>query len=121
MTHEYTCLLGGHVATGAGVEATAIAWAHDTILAIGSDASVRGISRGDSAFVDLDGAWVVAVDANGDPVGMDASTLAVGGPADLAVVRLHAGGPMKVMAVVRHGHVIAGALSSIAGPDIDLR
>ncbi len=70
MTHEYVIGLGGIVAPYAGdavpgEPATAIAWAADRILAIGSDADVRSISRGDSIFLDLAGCVVTPLP--GDP------------------------------------------------------
>lgn len=73
MTHEYTLLMGGHVILGdVRAGATAIAWAGDTLLAIGGDEGVRGISRGDSHLHELGGAWVVGA----------SGTLEVGAPAD---------------------------------------
>jgi hypothetical protein len=60
VTHEYVIGLGGLIAadpTGDGTP-TAIAWAADRILAIGPDARVRAISRGDSVFLDLAGCSV---------------------------------------------------------------
>ncbi len=77
MTHEYTIATGGRVVTPAGQPtATAIAWAADTILATGTDAEVRALSRGDSTFLDLAGAVVTATTPAGAP-------LATGDPADL--------------------------------------
>ncbi len=61
MTHEYTVATGGTVlAAGdpADVPPTAIAWAADRVLAVGSDADVRAISRGDSTFLAMDGCAV---------------------------------------------------------------
>ncbi|HEY5629123.1 MAG TPA: hypothetical protein VIR16_06400, partial [Candidatus Limnocylindrales bacterium] len=60
MTHEYTILLGGRVhvtpalpgagdrpeAWGQASGPTAIAWADGTVLAVGTDAAVRSMSRG---------------------------------------------------------------------------
>ncbi len=44
MTHFYTLLLGGTVVTGGDEpDVTAIAWAEDTILALGSDDDVRAV------------------------------------------------------------------------------
>ena len=61
MTHEYTVATGGLVlGGGTGAKATALAWAEDTILAVGDDATVRAVSRGDSTFVDLAGRAVSA-------------------------------------------------------------
>lgn len=114
MTHEYTILLGGTVRTTPGrphttdlseaPEApfpTAIAWAHDTILAVGTDAEVRSISRGDSRFVELHGARVVPV----------AGTLEPGAAADLDVLAPDpATGSQRVIAVIRRGQVVDGRL-----------
>jgi hypothetical protein len=115
VTHEYTILLGGRVhATpsmpGAGGPAraswqaprpTAIAWADDTVLAVGSDAAVRSISRGDSRFIDLHGAHVVPL----------AETLEPGAPADFEIRAAGpASGTLRVVAVVRAGQVVDGAL-----------
>lgn len=109
MTHEYTLLVGGVVIAGGGLpDASAIALAHDTVLLIGSDEDVRGISRGDSHVVDLGGRFVAPLGAT------PAATLEVGGPADLAVFssdpRLADSPPVPV-AVVRAGHVVEGSLS----------
>ena len=41
--------------------ATAIAWAADRVLAVGTDDAVRSISRGDSTFLDLGGCVVTAI------------------------------------------------------------
>lgn len=65
MTHEYIIALGGRVHALRDAEAdvepaSAIAWAADLVLAVGSDEVVRGISRGDSIFLDLDGCVVTA-------------------------------------------------------------
>ena len=98
MTHEYTILTGAIVLPGGGVAACdAIAWAHGTVLALGSEAEVRAISRGDSHFLAYPGAFVV-------PLG---ETLEEGGPADLMVLasdpRSVAGGGVPI-AVIRGGH-----------------
>lgn len=90
MTHEYIIALGGRVHTlavaDAGIEgdadtqpASAIAWAADHVLAVGPDEVVRGISRGDSIFLDLDGCVVTAAAATAPP------GLEVGSPADLDI------------------------------------
>jgi hypothetical protein len=82
MTHEYTIATGGVIAgtpTGPGIQpATAIAWAADTVLAVGTDAEMRALSRGDSIFLDLAGATICATRPVGGP-------LATGDPADLDV------------------------------------
>ena len=122
MTHEYTLLVGGTVIAGGGAPvATAIAWADDTVLAIGTDEEVRAISRGDSHLVDLQGAWVVPL----------ASVLEMGGRADLAVFP-HDPGPWPApdpetqlaeaqltgaLSVIRAGRVVAGALPGLDGHD----
>jgi len=109
VTHEYTLLTGGHIVLGGGLpDATAIAWAADTILAIGSDEEVRAMSRGDSRFVDLGGAMVRPA--------TDGARLEVGGPADLAI---EAPSPNergdRALVIVRGGRVVAGSLSDLAG------
>jgi hypothetical protein len=60
VTHEYVIGLRGIVGPSAPAagEATAIAWAADRVLAVGADADVRSISRGDSIFLDLAGCTV---------------------------------------------------------------
>ena len=50
VTHLYTLLLGGTVITSPGQpDVSAIAWAADTVIALGSDDNVRAASRGDSS------------------------------------------------------------------------
>lgn len=93
MTHEYTIATGGTVLASAesgGRRATAIAWAADTVLAVGTDAEMRALSRGDSTFLDLAGATVSATDPVGGP-------LATGHPADLD---LHAADGTLIVQVV---------------------
>ncbi len=107
MTHEYTILIGGVVIPGGSSRTcTAIAWAADTILALGSDEVVLGISRGDSAVVRLEGLVVTPL-ADGD-------VLEVGGPADFAVLAAGAryadGAPV---AVIRGGHIAEGELPGL--------
>lgn len=62
MTHEYVIAQGGSIVgaahPSAGPRSTAIAWAADRILAVGSDEVVRAISRGDSIFLELGGCAV---------------------------------------------------------------
>lgn len=61
MTHEYVIAPGG-IVPGAveptGATPTAVAWAADRVLAVGSGEAVRAISRGDSTFLDLAGCAV---------------------------------------------------------------
>jgi len=57
VTHEYTILYDATVLTGGEgcPRAMALAWAADTLLAVGDTATVRAISRGDSRFIALPG------------------------------------------------------------------
>jgi hypothetical protein len=68
VTHEYTIAVGGRIGPlGLGrteVRDTAIAWAADSVLAVGSDDAVSSISRGDSTFLDLGGSLVTALPAD---------------------------------------------------------
>jgi predicted amidohydrolase YtcJ len=112
MTHEYTLLVGGVVLPGAdGPDATAIAWAGDTVLAIGSDAEVRAISRGDSHVVDLRGTAVIPVAGDAEASWPTVGRLEVGGPADLAILEDDPRrARLRVRAVVRAGHVVQGSM-----------
>ena len=60
MTHEYVIALHGHIEPdpGGGSEETALAWAAESVIAVGPDDVVRAISRGDSTFLDLCGCVV---------------------------------------------------------------
>ncbi len=114
MTHEYTILVGGTVLPGDRADdAAAIAWAAGTVLAIGTEAEVRAISRGDSRVVEVRGCFVV-------PTG---APLQVGAPADLAVLggdpRTLGPSPSTV-AVVAAGRLVAGRLPELdRGDDVD--
>jgi hypothetical protein len=119
LSHEYTLLLGGTVLRGGGgPDASAIAWAADTVLAIGSDEEVRAISRGDSRMIDLAGATVIPVAETDTPSWPTDAALEVGGKANLAVLRddprLEAARPpgsaASPLAVIRAGRVVSGAL-----------
>lgn len=110
MTHEYALLVGGTVITGGGEpDCEAIAWAEDTILALGSEAEVRAISRGDSHVMAIPGAFVR---------GARAARLEVGGAADLDMFDADprgeaegvSGTPAEPRAVIRAGRVVAGEL-----------
>src|SRR5215203_7195488 len=88
MTHRYTILIRGRIIPGGDEpEVSAIAWAADTLIALGSDDIVLGASRGDSYMIDLQGATVVALDEGQDVVWPSEATLEVGGPADLMVLQ----------------------------------
>ena len=144
MTHQYTLLVGGIVIPGGGApDATAIAWAGDTILAIGTDDEVRAISRGDSHLFGLGGACVSPLEPGPDTASPTGAPLEIGVRADLAVLdrdpRLSdTGAPAtprpRTLAVVRGGRVVAGALPggsehdshedaahAAGGPGTDLR
>jgi predicted amidohydrolase YtcJ len=120
VTHEYTLLVGGTIIPGgAERDATAIAWAEGTVLAIGSDDEVRAISRGDSAMLELNGATVIPLAPGAAAAWPVDAALEVGGPADLAVLRAdpRRGATLSVLALVRAGHVVAGTLPGLAaGP-----
>jgi predicted amidohydrolase YtcJ len=118
VTHEYTLLVGGVILPGGDApEASAIAWAGSTVLAIGSDAEVRAISRGDSHFVDLRGAWVIPLAPGGEPEWPARGMLEVGGGADMAVLD---GDPrrvgLQVRAVIRAGRVVTASSRADAQP-----
>ena len=127
MTHLYTLLIGGTVISGGGgPDATAIAWAEDTILAIGREEDVRAISRGDSHVVDLQGAFVAPLALDVDAGWTSTGSLEVGGRADLAVLprdpRLPVGDSeetqaVEPLAVVRGGRVVAGSLPGVHAHD----
>lgn len=117
MTHRYTLLVGGTVISGRDEpDSSAIAWAVDTVIALGSDDDVRRTSRGDSHVIDLRGASVVALGEGPDVLWPAEARLEVGGRADLAVLesdprRLDSSaGPLSVIALVRGGRVVAGML-----------
>lgn len=117
MTHLYTILLGGNVIPDRDEPpVSAIAWAGDTVIGLGSDDEMRALSRGDSWFVELGGASVVPL-GDGDPAWPVEATLEIGGQADLAVLAtdprdLHSGAwdrPVAI-ALVRGGRLVAGSL-----------
>ena len=122
MTHEYTLLLGGTVITGrSGPDVAAIAWAADTVLALGTEMEVRSISRGDSHVVRIPGRFVAPLAAGAGGAWPADATLELGGPADLVVldrdprVAADDGGsdggdsqPVQVVAIVRAGRVETG-------------
>jgi hypothetical protein len=70
VTHEYVIALGGRIRVSphevpGQTPATAIAWAADRVLAIGSDDAVSAMSRGDSIFLDIAGCLVTAAPDEG--------------------------------------------------------
>ena len=117
VTHRYTILVGGTVIPGHDAPAvTAIAWAGDTVIGLGSDDELRGLSRGDSWFVDLAGATVAPLGV-GDAIWPVDSMLEVGGRADLAILvgdprvrGIEPGERPVVVALVRDGRVVTGRL-----------
>ena len=118
MTHRYTLLVGGTVISGPDHPvASAIAWAEDTVIGLGSDDEVRGMSRGDSHVIDLGGASVVALAEGRGPCWPVDATLEVGGRADLAVLArdpregdLSRVRQLSALAIIRGGRVVAGEL-----------
>ena len=110
MTHLYTVLHRGTVLCSGEVPASAICWAADIVLAIGTDAEVSAITRGDSEFCDLRGAFVIPLAADAEPRWPVEATLEVGGPADLAILDGDPRqAPLSVRAIVRGGRLVAGA------------
>jgi predicted amidohydrolase YtcJ len=99
MTHEYTLLLGAIVLPGGGQPpCEALAWAAGTILALGTEAEIQAISRGDSVVLAFPGAFVAPLD----------EPLDVGTAADLLVYERdpRQGDPGEPQAVIRGGHVV---------------
>ena len=129
MTHEYTLLLGGQVLGAPNhPRASAIAWAEGTVIAIGSDEEVRGISRGDSAMVDLRGATVIPLGTGIGAAWPADAELEIGAPADLAILARDprsrrargerpAKVPLEASALIRRGHVVSGSLPGIRAHD----
>jgi hypothetical protein len=107
VTHEYTILTGGIVLTAVdGCAApSAVAWALDTILAVGSDEAVLAISRGDSRVADLHGAVALP--------GPGLRTLEPGDQADLTIRDPRTG---NVLAEVRAGLVVSGEIAGLGAP-----
>jgi predicted amidohydrolase YtcJ len=99
VTHEYTLLFGATVLPGGGEPACeALAWAAGTILALGTEAEIQAVSRGDSHVMTFPGTFVVPLEA----------LLEVGGAADLVVYEQdprqgHTGDPV---AILRAGHIV---------------
>jgi predicted amidohydrolase YtcJ len=113
MTHEYTLLVGGTVLPGAGRPAvSAMAWALGTLLVVGTDAQVLGVSRGDSLRVELHGEFVVPIGPADAASWPPAGTLEIGDPADFAVLLddPRVAPAPRVAWIVRGGHVVRGTL-----------
>jgi len=118
VTHRYTLLLRGTVIPGHDQPAVAaVAWADDTVIALGSGDDVRSMSRGDSQVIDLEGASVVPLGDGLDAIWPVDATLEVGGRADLAVLESDPRQPdatirqrLQALALVRGGRVVAGRL-----------
>ncbi len=104
MTHEYTLLVNAVVLPGGDAPpCAALAWAEDTILALGTTEEVDAVSRGDSARFDLRGVFVL-------PAG---APLEIGASASLDVLDRDprvAGATPRLLASVRDGRVTAGSL-----------
>ena len=128
MTHRYTLLIRGTVISGRNEpDVSAIAWAEDTVIALGSDDDVRGISHGDSHVIDLGGASVVPLGAGADACWPSDARLEIGGRADLAVLAsdprsldARARKRLSALALVRGGRVVAGRLPKPAGVGHDI-
>jgi len=91
VTHEYVIATGGIVLPrrgGTDQPATALAWAADRVLAVGSDAMVRAISRGDSMFLDLRGCAVTTAPLDQSRAEALARALVAAGHGDALVERL---------------------------------
>jgi len=99
VTHEYTLLFGATVLPGNGEPACeALAWAGGTILALGTEAEIHAVSRGDSHVMTFPGAFVVPLE----------QPLEVGGAADLVAYQRdpRLGDPGDPVAILRAGHVV---------------
>ena len=114
MTHEYTLLVGGRILPGPDrPRVAALAWAADTVIALGSDAAVREASRGDSLESNLGGLFVIPVADGGDAIWPPTAVLEVGGPADCALLAAdprRSSVPLRPVALVRGGWVVEGVL-----------
>lgn len=99
MTHEYTLLFGATILPGGGAPACeALAWASGTILALGTEAEIQAMSRGDSHVMTFPGSFVVPLE----------EPLEVGGAADLVVYERdpRLGDPGDPEGILRAGHVV---------------
>jgi hypothetical protein len=97
MTHEYVIAVRGRIEPRRsdlhGAQSTAVGWAADAVLAVGSDELVCSISRGDSTFLDLGGCVVTALPS--EPEQADTlvreSTAAASGDIDIGALLIGAG------------------------------
>lgn len=114
MTHEYTLLVGGTILTGRGQPPVrSMAWAAGTVIALGTEDEIRGISRGDSAVLELHGAFVAPLDPNGAFDWPPRVDLEIGGSADVAILNEDprtARARRRPVALIRGGHVVEGSL-----------
>jgi hypothetical protein len=105
VTHEYTLLVGATILPGGGAPACeALAWAGGTILALGSEAEILALSRGDSDVLEIVGRFVIPL----------TTPLEIGAPADLLVLETdprdpHGPGGPRRLGVIRGGHVVTRA------------
>ena len=118
MTHEYTLLIGGTVITGRDEpDATAIAWAADTVIALGSDDEVRGrraaTRTSSTSEARVSWRWATARTPAGRPTRRSRSA---GPPIWRCWTPTHVnwalqpGGRLRLSLVVRAGRVVAGGL-----------
>jgi RNA polymerase sigma-70 factor (ECF subfamily) len=120
VTHEYTLLVGGTILAGLDQPpVSAMAWAAGTVIALGTEEQIRGISRGDSDVLPLHGAFVVPIDPAGGVGWPPMGQLEIGSAADLAILaadpRLTTEEPRRPVAVIRGGHLIEGRLPTPDG------
>lgn len=119
MTHEYTLLVGGTILTTLGQPPVgSMAWAAGTVIALGTEDQVRGISRGDSTVLNLHGSFVAPLDPNGAFDWPPRVDLEIGGPADIAILNEDprtARARRRPMALIRGGHVVEGSLPASGG------
>ena len=120
MTHEYTLLVGGTILCGLDQPPmSAMAWAAGTVIALGTEEQIRGISRGDSRVFELHGGYVVPLAADGRFAWPPSVDLEIGGNADVAVLtsdpRLATEQAQRPIAVIRRGHLVDGRLPRATG------
>ncbi len=125
MTHEYVIAVGGSVLGTAATSvtepaitgepaATAIAWAADRVLAVGSDDVVRAISRGDSTFLDLAGCAVTTAPV--DPRAAEAAVRTAVGAAANVLAEDRPGAIDLVAVLVGSGQVRPDAILEPGAP-----